>query len=81
VIKIKRFQQEQWLILLHDRRIGIIRKVGNRFGWRDYSGGHWFSTQQEAIDCLVRMSRQIQLRRVVVQERAQSFGAFKGRTP
>lgn len=80
MIKIKRFRHEEWLIANSDQRIGVIRKVGKQFGWRDCFGGHWFATQQEAIDALVRLSRQIQLRRAVIQEQAEAFGAKNDRS-
>jgi hypothetical protein len=57
MIKIKRFRHEEWLIANSDQRIGVIRKVGKQFGWRDRCGGHWFATQQEAIEARIRAWR------------------------
>jgi hypothetical protein len=80
MIKIKRFRHEEWLIVVRNQRIGVIRKVGKQFGWRDRFGGHWFATHQEAIEALVRLSRQIQLRRAIIQEQAEAFGAKNDRS-
>jgi hypothetical protein len=50
-------QQREWWILMGGKRIGSIRQIGQSFGWRDRFGGHWFATQQEAIEARIRAWR------------------------
>lgn len=48
---------KEWLVLVKGQQVGIIRANGDRFGWCDRDGGHWFSEQDTAARVCALVAR------------------------